>query len=264
MDPDPNQRRHTILVVEDEPTMVAALRYSLEREGFRCLVAGDGAQAIEVAIAERPDLLLLDVMLPGMDGIEVCRRVRARSSVPIIMLTARADELDRVVGLEVGADDYMIKPVSIRELLARVRAGIRRATRTADPPVERIPLGPALLIDPAARRLLCDGRDVALKPREFDLLLFLARNPRHVFTREQLLDRVWGYDFAAQTRTVDVHVRWLREKIEPDPANPIYLLTNRGFGYRLEPDGAPRHGIQPAETPDSTRDQPPDRSPARA
>jgi DNA-binding response OmpR family regulator len=229
------QLRRTVLVVEDEATMATVLRYNLEREGYRCLVAPDGARAIELAPRERPDLILLDLMLPGIDGIEVCRRIRSRSNVPIIMLTARVDEVDRVVGLEVGADDYVTKPFSMRELLARVRAGLRRAEmRTAHEP-SLIPLMPGLTIDPNRRQVLRDGHPVPMKPKEFDLLHFLARHPRQVFTRERLLDQVWGYEFAGQTRTVDVHVRWLREKIEPDPANPAYLLTNRGVGYRLEP-----------------------------
>jgi len=234
MKPNDLTQRRTVLVVEDEATMAAALRYNLEREGYRCLVAPDGSRALELARDERPDLLLLDLMLPGIDGIEVCRRVRARSNVPIIMLTARVDEVDRVVGLEVGADDYVTKPFGMRELLARVRAGLRRADMR---PIEEdvlLKLTPDLAVDPNRREVLRGGRPVPMKPKEFDLILFLARHPRQVFTREQLLDRVWGYEYAGQTRTVDVHVRWLREKIEPDPANPAYLLTNRGVGYRLE------------------------------
>jgi DNA-binding response OmpR family regulator len=231
----PNRR--TIVVVEDEATVAAALRYNLEREGFRCLGAGDGARALELVATERPDLLLLDLMLPGIDGIEVCRRVRARSTVPIIILTARADEVDRVVGLEVGADDYVTKPFSMRELLARVRAALRRAELRRPEEPGLLAVAPGLVLDPNRRTIMRDGQPVATKPKEFELLLFLARHPHQVFTRDQLLDRVWGYEFAGQTRTVDVHVRWLREKIEPDPANPAYLLTNRGVGYRLESRG---------------------------
>jgi DNA-binding response OmpR family regulator len=232
--PDDGGPRRTVLVVEDETTMASVLRYNLEREGYRCLVAGDGARALELARGERPDLLLLDLMLPGIDGIEVCRRIRAQSNVPIIMLTARVEEVDRVVGLEVGADDYVTKPFSMRELLARVRASLRRAEMRPAQESTLIQLLPGLTIDPNRRQVLRGDQPVAMKPKEFDLLLFLARHPRQVFTREQLLDHVWGYEFAGQTRTVDVHVRWLREKIEPDPANPSYLLTNRGVGYRLE------------------------------
>jgi DNA-binding response OmpR family regulator len=229
--------RRTVLVVEDEPTMATVLRYNLEREGYRCVVAADGARALELARDEHPNLLLLDVMLPGIDGIEVCRRIRAQSSVPIILLTARVEEMGRVVGLDVGADDYVTKPFSMRELLARVRALLRRAAMLTPKEATRlplIPLLPGLIIDPNRREVVRDDRPIALKPKEFDLLLFLARHPRRVFTRDQLLEQVWGYEFAAQSRTVDVHVRWLREKIEPNPGHPICLLTARGIGYRLE------------------------------
>ena len=234
----------TILVVEDDATLAAVLRYNLEREGYRCLVAVDGARALELARSERPDLLLLDVMLPGIDGLEVCRRLRAASTVPIIMLTARVDEIDRVVGLEVGADDYVTKPFSTRELLARVRAALRRAEMrpTADAS-EVLTIG-RLIIDPLGRVLARDGQRVSVKPEEFDLLHFLVRHPGQVFTREQLLDRVWGYEFVGGTRTVDVHIRWLREKIEPDPAQPALLLTSRGVGYSWNVPGARDRGCQ--------------------
>lgn len=223
-----------VLVVEDDNTLAAVLRYNLERAGYRCLLAHDGAHALEVARKEKPDLVLLDLMLPGIDGLEVCRRLRSESTVPIIMLTARTEEIDRVVGLEVGADDYVTKPFSTRELLARVRAALRRADmRPAEADAQPIAIG-SLRIDARGRQVTKDGAPVAVKPKEFDLLLFLARHPGQVFTREQLLDRVWGYEFGGGTRTVDVHVRWLREKIEPDPARPIYLLTSRGVGYKLE------------------------------
>ena len=224
----------TVLVVEDDSTLAAVLRYNLERDGYRCAVAADGARALELARRERPDLILLDVMLPGIDGLEVCRRIRSESTVPIIMLTARVDEIDRVVGLEVGADDYVTKPFGMRELLARVRAALRRAEmRPLEDDTQPIAVGD-LQIDPRGRQLLRNGEPVAVKPKEFDLLLFLARNPGQVFTREQLLDRVWGYEFGGGTRTVDVHIRWLREKVEPDPAHPIHLITSRGVGYKLE------------------------------
>lgn len=224
----------TVLVVEDDSTLTAVLRYNLERAGYRCLVAPDGPRALELARRDRPDLVLLDLMLPGIDGLEVCRRIRAESTVPIIMLTARVEEIDRVVGLEVGADDYVTKPFSTRELLARVRAALRRADmRPVDDAAQPLVIGD-LQIDPRGRRLTRAGQTVLVKPKEFDLLLFLARHPGQVFTREQLLDRVWGYEFGGGTRTVDVHVRWLREKIEPDPARPVYLLTSRGVGYKLE------------------------------
>src|SRR5215211_1852348 len=235
----------TILVVEDDATLAMTLRYNLERAGYRCVVASDGARALELARRERPALVLLDVMLPGMDGIEVCRRLRAESTVPIIMLTARVEEIDRVVGLEVGADDYVTKPFGMRELVARVRAALRRAAMQPDE--EAAALRPArfgaITVDPARRELRRDGARVALKPKEFDLLWHFVRHPGRVFTRDQLLERVWGYDFAGSGRTVDVHVRWLREKIEDDPGHPRYLRTSRGTGYLF--DLAPRDAPGP-------------------
>ena len=226
----------TVLVVEDDATLAMTLRYNLERAGYRCLVAGDGGRALELARQERPALVLLDVMLPGMDGIEVCRRLRAESTVPIIMVTAKVEEIDRVVGLEVGADDYVTKPFGMRELVARVRAALRRAQMQPDE--EATATQPArfgaITVDPARREVRRDGRVVALKPKEFDLLWHFVRNPGRVFTRDQLLERVWGYDFMGTNRTVDVHVRWLREKIEEDPARPRYLRTSRGAGYLFD------------------------------
>jgi DNA-binding response OmpR family regulator len=226
----------SILVVEDDTTLATALRYNLERNGYTCLLAGDGARALELASRERPALVLLDLMLPGIDGVEVCRRLRNDSTVPIIMLTARVEEVDRVVGLEVGADDYVTKPFSMRELMARVHAALRRAQMRPDVhELRAIEFGP-LQIDPARREVKREGELLALKPKEYDLLLFFARNPRRVFSRDQLLERVWGYDFGGGSRTVDVHVHWLREKIEEDPARPVYLRTSRGAGYIF--DGA--------------------------
>jgi two-component system OmpR family response regulator len=225
-----------VLVVEDDRTLSGALRYNLERAGYTALLAADGARALELARRERPALVLLDVMLPGIDGLEVCRRIRAESTVPIIMLTARVEEVDRVVGLEVGADDYVTKPFSMRELMARVRAALRRAAMRPDAgetPPTPITFG-RLRIDPARRELWRDGAVVPLKPKEYDLLWFFACNPGRVFSREQLLEQVWGYDFAGGSRTVDVHVRWLREKIEDDPARPHHLRTSRGAGYLFE------------------------------
>lgn len=229
----------SVLLVEDDATLASAVRYNLEREGYRCLVAVDGARGLELARRERPAVVLLDLMLPGLDGLEVCRRIRAESNVPIIMLTARVDEIDRVVGLEVGADDYVTKPFGMRELLARVRAALRRSQMPPDAESEarRLTFGP-FRIDPASRQLEREGAALALKPKEFDLLLFFARNPAQVFTREQLLERVWGYDYEGGSRTVDVHVHWLREKIEPDPAQPRYLLTSRGAGYLFQSGAA--------------------------
>ena len=224
----------TVLVVEDDATLASALRYNLERDGYTCLVAGDGARALDLAKRERPALILLDLMLPGVDGMEVCRRIRSDSTVPIIMLTARVEEVDRVVGLEVGADDYVTKPFSMRELLARVHAALRRAQMQPDAAELRSLAFGSVQIDPARREVRCGGEVLPLKPKEYELLHFFARNPRRVFSRDQLLQQVWGYDFAGGSRTVDVHVHWLREKIEDDPARPVYLRTSRGVGYLFD------------------------------
>jgi DNA-binding response OmpR family regulator len=225
----------TILIIEDEAALVAALSYNLRREGYDVTSAGDGAEGLRLARSGRPALVILDLMLPGMDGIDVCRRLRSQSTVPILMLTAKSDEVDKVVGLEVGADDYMTKPFSVRELLARVRALLRRVEmeREAAPP-DVIELAD-LRLDMRGRQASKGGRELALKPKEFDLVAFLARHPRQVFSREQLLDEVWGFEFAGASRTVDVHVRWLRQKIEDDPSQPVHLLTVRGSGYKFVP-----------------------------
>jgi DNA-binding response OmpR family regulator len=225
----------SVLVVEDDATLAATLRYNLEREGHTCLLAADGARAVELARRERPALVLLDVMLPGIDGLEVCRRIRAESSVPIIMLTARVEELDRVVGLEVGADDYVTKPFSLRELMARVRAALRRAQMRPDDERAARPVSfGGVRVDPARREVTRDGQALALKPKEYDLLWFFVTHPGRVFSRDHLLEQVWGYDFAGGSRTVDVHVRWLREKIEDDPSHPCRIRTSRGAGYLFE------------------------------
>lgn len=223
-----------VLLIEDDSTLAAALQYNLEREGFRCLVSIDGTDGLLSARRDRPVLVVLDVMLPGIDGLEVCRRLRSESTVPIIMLSARGEEVDRVVGLEVGADDYLTKPFKMRELLARVRAAIRRSELRSPPDPSRVMTFGSISIDPGRRELRRDSVVVRVKPKEFDLLSYLVQHPGQVFTREQLLDRVWGYDTAVNTRTVDVHMRWLREKVEPDAARPIYLLTSRGVGYKFE------------------------------
>ena len=227
----------TVLLVEDDATLAAAVRYNIERDGLTCLLASDGGRALELARRERPELVLLDLMLPGVDGMEVCRRLRGESSVPIIMLTARGEETDRIVGLEMGADDYVTKPFSMRELMARIRAQLRRARMRPDED-EGEDLRPLvfgdLRIDPARREVSKSGLAITLKPKEYDVLLFLARNPGRVFTRDHLLEKVWGYDFSGGSRTVDVHIRWLREKIEDDPANPRHLRTSRGAGYMFE------------------------------
>jgi two-component system, OmpR family, response regulator len=221
-----------ILVVEDDQNLQSALSYSLGKEGYEVASAADGAQALALARKINPDLILLDVMLPVMSGLEVCRILRTESQVPIIMLTARTEETDKVAGLDLGADDYLTKPFGMRELLARVRALLRRETRAAP---EGVVLGfDSVSIDPGRHTVTRDGAPLELTPKEFDLLAFLAKHPGLVFSREQLLERVWGYDYAGGTRTVDVHMRWLRQKLEQDPENPRYLLTVRGTGYKLE------------------------------
>jgi DNA-binding response OmpR family regulator len=223
----------TILVVDDEPTLVATLKYNLERESFRVLEAVDGQAALEAARAGRPDLIVLDLMLPGLSGLEVCRILRKETRVPIIMLTAKDAEVDKVVGLETGADDYVTKPFGMPELMARVRALLRRAEPAADEAPDVVESGD-LLVDLTRREVRRGGSPLRLKPRELDLLAFFMRRRGRAFSREELLNKVWGYEFADDTRTVDVHVRWLRQKIEPDPAHPSRLITIRGVGYRFE------------------------------
>lgn len=228
-----------ILVVEDETSLRSTIAYSLRRDGHEVVVAADGEEAIEVWGAAPTDLVLLDLMLPKIDGIEVCRRLRQSSSVPIVMLTARSDEIDRVVGLEVGADDYVTKPFSMRELLARVKAILRRRellrqelSALPPEPAESIAIR-TMRIEPARRRVFRGEREVTLKPKEFDLLLHLARHSGQVLSAEQLIEQVWGYDSLGDTGTVRVHVRSLREKLEDDPSNPTLIETVRGVGYRL-------------------------------
>ncbi len=229
----------TVLVVEDEPSLQATIAYNLRREGHAVLTASDGEAA--VALAERrPDLVVLDVMLPKLDGLEVCRRLRQRSAVPILMLTAKDSEVDRVVGLEVGADDYLTKPFSMRELLARVKALLRRREllaaelrqEGATAAGQRLEAGD-LEIDVARHRVSRAGAPVNLTPREFDLLAFLVRHPGHVFSAERLLETVWGYERAVDARTVPVHIRSLREKLEEQPSQPRRIETVRGVGYRF-------------------------------
>ncbi len=222
----------TILVVDDEPTLRETLAESLESEGFRVLQAGEGPSALQMFRAHRPDLILLDLMLPELSGVEVCRIVRQESDVPILMLTAKDSEVDKVVGLELGADDYVTKPFSLRELLARIRALLRRTEQTTpvEAPAPTVSLG-RVQVDLAGHRLLRDGQALPVKPKAFDLLAFLLRHPGQVFSRDQLLERVWGYDYAGETRTVDVHIHWLRSQIEDDAAAPEFLHTVRGVGY---------------------------------
>jgi DNA-binding response OmpR family regulator len=224
-----------ILVVEDEPTIVEVVERYLRREGYCTLTAPDGTSALLAVALQRPDLVILDLMLPGLDGLEVLRRLRAESALPVIMLTARGDEIDRVVGLELGADDYLAKPFSPRELVARVKAVLRRtqAPAAGQPPAQPHLAVGDLWLDPAARTVTLGGASVVLTGREFDLLAFLMRHVNQVFTREQLLDQVWGFTFAGDLSTVTVHIRRLREKIERDPASPELLQTVWGVGYKL-------------------------------
>ena len=231
-EPSPTEGRR-VLVIEDESALVATLSYNLRKNGYEVISETDGVAGLQAARRERPDLIVLDLMLPKMDGLEVCRRLRGESTVPILMLTAKGEELDRVVGLEMGADDYLTKPFGMRELMARIRALLRRAgAASGDDEATRIIAG-ALEIDLRGHLVRRDGLDVALKPKEFELLSFLAKSAGQVFTREQILQRVWGYDFFGGSRTVDVHMRWLREKLETDPARPAHLLTVRGVGYKF-------------------------------
>jgi len=222
-----------ILVVDDEPTLVATVKYNLEREGYSVDTATDGESALDKARRGRPDLVILDVMLPVIDGFEVCRLLRREMNVPIIMLTAKTEEVDRVVGLEIGADDYVTKPFSMRELMARVKALLRRSTAEASEQRETLSSGD-VEIDLRRREASRAGERLLLKPKELELLTFFLENRGRAFTREQLLDQVWGYDFVGGTRTVDVHVNWLRQKIEVEPAKPTRLVTVRGTGYRFD------------------------------
>jgi DNA-binding response OmpR family regulator len=222
-----------ILVVEDEPTLCATLKYNLERDGYTVWIASDGEAGLASARKNRPGLIVLDIMLPGLDGLEVCRILRRETTVPIILLTAKSEEIDKVVGLEIGADDYITKPFSTRELLARVRALLRRAESQPESQKETLNAGP-IMVDQQRRQAFRDGEALTLKPKEYDLLSYLMNNRGRAFTRDQLLNNVWGYDFVGDSRTVDVHVRWLREKIEEEPSKPVRLITVRGVGYRFD------------------------------
>jgi DNA-binding response OmpR family regulator len=229
-----------ILVVEDEPALQETLAYNLIRQGYSVKTASDGQAAVDVAREIVPDLVILDIMLPVLDGFEVCRILRQEMNAPILMLTARDEEIDRVIGLEMGADDYLTKPFSMRELMARVKALLRRvrldrseAGLQQEITKESLVFG-NLELDLTRREGRLGDQVVPLKPKEFELLLFLARHRGQVLTRDLILERVWGWDFTGGSRTVDVHVRWLREKIEPDPATPVRIVTVRGAGYRFE------------------------------
>jgi two-component system, OmpR family, response regulator RegX3 len=227
----------TILVVEDEESFVEALVVGLKREGFLVQVARDGVTALSMFDAVRPDLVLLDVMLPSLSGLDVCREIRARSRTPIVMVTAKGSEIDTVVGLEVGADDYVTKPYRLRELVARIRAVLRRAPREGAIPSEDVLEVGEVALDPARHEVRLRGEEVALPLKEFDLLEILMDNAGRVLTRETLIDRVWGSNYVGDTKTLDVHVKRLRAKLEDDPSNPQRIVTIRGLGYRYERAG---------------------------
>jgi DNA-binding response OmpR family regulator len=262
----PDSSSQTILVVDDEPSLRDALAYTLRKEGYRVVLAANGVEALQAARRQPPEAIVLDVMLPGIDGLQVCRTLRSESTVPILLLSAKGEEIDRVVGLEIGADDYLAKPFAMRELLARIRAMLRRVEMmaprphcgggrdTGSAPDGRTPGHPArasvtdpavvlgdLTVDRARRLATLGGVALSLRPKEFDLLHYLAQHPEVVHSRDALLRQVWGYDFPIGTRTVDVHVRWLRQKIERDPGKPTRLETVRGVGYRLVPHLANGH-----------------------
>jgi len=232
----------SILVVEDEPALRDTLSYNLKKDGFTVEAVGDGRSALESARRLKPDLIVLDLMLPEIDGFEVCRILRKEMITPILMLTARDDEIDRVVGLEVGADDYLTKPFSMRELMARVKAQLRRSrllkeeldkSKVDGKQQEKLTFG-NLVINLTRREVIRDGEPVSLKPQEYELLVFFAEHKGQMLSREFILERVWGWDFIGDSRTVDVHVRWLRQKIEADPSQPRRLATVRGAGYMFE------------------------------
>lgn len=235
-----------ILVVEDDITLQETLAYNLSRHGYDVNAVGDGETALETARRFHPDLVLLDIMLPTIDGFDVCRILRQEMITPILMLTARDDEIDRVLGLEMGADDYLTKPFSMRELMARVKALLRRvqldrddfrtpaATGKNQPPEERLLQFGTLVVKLKRREITLNDVVIPMKPKEYDLLLFLVRHKGQVLPRELILDRVWGWDFSGGSRTVDVHMRWLREKIEEDPSSPERIVTVRGIGYRFD------------------------------
>ncbi len=226
-------QRKKILVVDDESAILQTLRFNLERNGYAVCTAGDGRSAIALAATEKPDLVILDIMLPVLDGIEACKEIRKSSGVPIIMLTAKDQEFDKVLALELGADDYVTKPFALGEFLARVKARLRRVETGDAAKNEAITIG-EITLDPARQRLVVRGGDVSLAPKEFRLLHVLMENRGRIVTRQILLEKVWGYDFEGEHQTISVHIRWLREKIEVDPNNPRHIITVRSRGYMFK------------------------------
>jgi len=226
-------QRKKILVVDDESAILQTLRFNLERNGYAVCTAGDGRSAIALASSEKPDLVILDIMLPVLDGIEACKEIRKTSGVPIIMLTAKDQEFDKVLALELGADDYVTKPFALGEFLARVKARLRRVETGDVAKNEAITIG-EITLDPARQRLIVRGGDVSLAPKEFRLLHVLMENRGRIVTRQMLLEKVWGYDFEGEHQTISVHIRWLREKIEVDPNNPRHIITVRSRGYMFK------------------------------
>jgi DNA-binding response OmpR family regulator len=228
-EPKPGSEMTKLLLVEDDETLLDTLTFNLSREGYEVIRASDGVTALDLAREHSPDLIVLDVMLPGLDGLTVCRTLRRETDVPIVLLTARTSEVDRIVGLDTGADDYIVKPFSLGELLARLRAVMRRGQHRSETKLQ----SGDLVLDLVGHRAMRGTKNLNLPPKEFDLLAELIRHKGAVLTRDLLLQRVWGFDFAGDSRTVDVHIRWLREKIEDDPANPTRIETVRGLGYRF-------------------------------
>lgn len=223
-----------ILVVDDESAILQTLRFNLERNGYAVITAGDGRTAVTLTNAERPDLVIMDIMLPVMDGIDACKEIRRTSNVPIIMLTAKDQEIDKVLALELGADDYVTKPFSLHEFLARVKARLRRQNGTSENASSQAITVGEIVLDPSRQSLLVRGEEVTLAPKEFALLHVLMENRGRIITRQTLLDRVWGYDFEGEPQTISVHIRWLREKLEIDPNAPHHIITVRGRGYMFE------------------------------
>ena len=222
-----------ILVVDDEHLIVDSLTYSFRQEGYEVKAVEDGESALAIVPEFHPDVIVLDIMLPGINGREVCRRLRSFSTVPVIMLTARSDEIDRVLGLEVGADDYLVKPFSFRELLARIQAILRRVALDQQVDASKLIVAGSLRLDIVARRIFKDNEEIQVSAREFDLLAILMTNMGQAMSRSNLINKVWGIDWVGETRTLDVHIRWLRLKIETDPASPKFIQTVRGYGYRF-------------------------------